>query len=82
LQREFNVFEVMHHGTHEKQLSNVFAWLLDADETHRCGNAFLRIFLEEVNRGCDSTEKVTGDSFGVRQEVNTREPGAGMDIVN
>ena len=26
---EFNVFDVMHHGTHEKQLSNVFAWLLD-----------------------------------------------------
>ncbi|GAA4707079.1 hypothetical protein GCM10025781_27130 [Kocuria gwangalliensis] len=24
LAEEFNVFRVMHHGTHEKQLSNVF----------------------------------------------------------
>ena len=30
----FNVFDVMHHGTHEKQLSNVFAWLLDDGGTH------------------------------------------------
>ena len=40
-EREFNVFTVMHHGTHEKQLSNVIAWLLDVDETHKCGDAFL-----------------------------------------
>ncbi len=31
---EFNIFNVMHHGTHEKQISNVFAWLLDANGTH------------------------------------------------
>ena len=30
LELGFNVFEVMHHGLHEKQLSNVFRWLLDA----------------------------------------------------
>ena len=29
--KAFNVFDVMHHGTHEKQLSNVFAWLFDAE---------------------------------------------------
>ena len=34
----FNVFDVMHHGTHEKQLSNVFAWLLDPDGTHCLGD--------------------------------------------
>ena len=28
---EFNIFNVMHHGTHEKQISNAFAWLLDAN---------------------------------------------------
>ena len=70
LERQFNVFTVMHHGTHEKQLSNVFAWLLDADETHQCGDAFLRIFLEEINRGLD--KPIAKGSFSVRQEVNTR----------
>lgn len=70
LERQFNVFTVMHHGTHEKQLSNVFAWLLDADETHQCGDAFLRIFLEEINRGLD--KPLAKGSFSVRQEVNTR----------
>ena len=83
LEREFNVFNVMHHGTHEKQLSNVFAWLLDADETHKCGDAFLRIFLDEVNRGLDGNEAPIGaGSFSVRQEVNTSEPGEAMDIAD
>ena len=48
--RRFNVFEVMRHGSHEKQLSNVFAWLLDAEGTHGMGDVFQRIFLAEVNR--------------------------------
>jgi len=34
LDASFNVFDVMHHGTHEKQVSNVFRWLLDAEGTH------------------------------------------------
>lgn len=96
LEREFNVFSVMHHGTHEKQLSNVFAWLLDKDETHHCGDAFLRIFLDEVNRGFDGKDRVDVGPFSVRQEVNTwsgngtsvgqefntPEPGRGMDIAD
>ena len=82
LEREFNVFNVMHHGTHEKQLSNVFAWLLDADETHKCGDAFLRIFLEEINRGLGGEDKVDGGSFSVRQEVNTSGLDEGMDIAD
>src|SRR5262245_58456376 len=72
----------MHHGTHEKQLSNVFAWLLDADETHRCGDAFLRIFLEEINRGLDGKDRVSVGSFSVRQEVNTSKPDEEMDIAD
>ncbi len=40
LAEEFNVFRVMHHGTHEKQLSNVFAWLLAAESTRHLGDAF------------------------------------------
>lgn len=82
LEREFNVFNVMHHGTHEKQLSNVFAWLLDADETHKCGDAFLRIFLEEVNRGLGGKDTLGVGSFSVRQEVNTSGPDEGMDIAD
>lgn len=42
LTEQFNVFRVMHHGTHEKQISNVFAWLLQPDETHELGDAFQR----------------------------------------
>ncbi len=49
LAAQFNVFRVMRHGTHEKQFSNVFAWLLDADGTHELGDRVQRIFLELVN---------------------------------
>ena len=51
LAEQFNVFREMHHGTHEKQLSNVFAWLLPVDGTHELGDAFQRLFVEQVNRG-------------------------------
>src|SRR5690606_3080486 len=42
--QDFNVFRVMHHGTHEKQLSNLFAWLLDQRGSHKLGSRFLRVF--------------------------------------
>ena len=44
---EFNVFDVMHHGTHEKQLSNLFAWLLTADGSHELGDRFVGWFMDE-----------------------------------
>lgn len=66
----FNVFDVMHHGTHEKQLSNVFGWLLDTQGSHGLGDAFLRAFIEEVNRGLPKGEFAVTD-FTVLQEVNT-----------
>ena len=81
-QEEFNVFDVMRYGGHEKQLSDVFAWLLDADGTHKLGNVFLRIFIDEVNRGSRDAEPVGYGSYGVRQEVNTTEAGAGGDIAD
>lgn len=82
--RRFNVFEVMRHGTHEKQLSNVFAWLLDAEGTHGLGEAFQRIFLAEVNRRLRllGRDAIAEDSYGVRQEVNTSVPGEGEDIAD
>ncbi|MGP9844679.1 PD-(D/E)XK nuclease family protein [Brachybacterium sp. 107] len=71
LAEEFNVFRVMHHGTHEKQLSNVFAWLLTTDGTHELGEAFQRIFLERVNAGFSPQGALPADGYRVVQEVNT-----------
>lgn len=89
LAEEFNVFRVMHHGTHEKQLSNVFAWLLAADATHALGDAFQRIFLERINTGLPiDKQQLPSTGYRVAQEVDTRgdEEAAGgqvgMDIAD
>lgn len=79
---EFNVFEVMRHGTHEKQVSNVFAWLLDVEGTHRLGDGFLRAFVSEVNRALPGQRQIGQGAFSVRQEVNTSIDAAGMDIAD
>jgi hypothetical protein len=82
-QEEFNVFDVMRYGGHERQLSDVFAWLLDTGGTHKLGDAFLRIFLDEVNRGIpDEEPSVAYGAYGVRQEVNTAAAGAVGDIAD
>ena len=80
----FNVFDVMRHGTHEKQLSNVFAWLLRADGTHGLGDAFQRVFIAEVDRKLrlQGEDVIADDSFGVRQEINTAAPGDREDIAD
>ena len=70
-QVQFNLFDVMHHGTHEKQLSNVFGWLLDTQGTHRLEDRFLRIFIEEVNRGLPDSVQFAVTDYTVLQEVNT-----------
>ena len=57
LEARFNVFDVMHHGTHEKQISNVFRWLLETEGNHHLGDTFLRIFIDEVNRGLDKANR-------------------------
>lgn len=77
----FNVFDVMHHGTHEKQLSNVFGWLLDAEGSHRLDDTFLRIFIEEVNEGLTGREPFPVAQYLVLQEVNTS-AGEGQDIAD
>jgi hypothetical protein len=79
---EFNIFDVMHHGTHEKQLSNVFAWLLDAEGTHGLGETFQTIFIEEVNRGLGDRERVPEGRYSVRQEVNTFDRGRVSNIAD
>ena len=78
----FNVFDVMRHGTHEKQLSNVFAWLLDPTETHRLGQAFQEIFLAAVSSGMPVAAPVAPGAFSVRQEVNTSVTVDAMDIAD
>lgn len=77
----FNVFDVMHHGTHEKQISNVFRWLLDTGGTHRLEDRFLRIFIEEVNRRL-AGEPVPAAPYLIRQEVNTSDAGDPGDIAD
>ncbi len=79
---EFNVFEVMHHGTHEKQLSNVFAWLLDPSGSHRLGDVVQRIFIDEVNKALGSAPRVPYGPYSIRQEVNTSSAGVTMDIAD
>ncbi|GAA4411321.1 hypothetical protein GCM10023168_32050 [Fodinibacter luteus] len=78
----FNLFDVMHHGTHEKQISNVFRWLLDAEETHGLGEAFADIFIGEVNRSLPDGEPLEPGGYWVRQEVNTAQDAGGMDIAD
>lgn len=79
--RSFNVFDVMRHGTHEKQYSNVFAWLLDPTGTHGLGDTFQRLFLEQVNAGLGQAPFPTS-GYSVRQEVNTSVESEGWDIAD
>ncbi|GAA1322981.1 hypothetical protein GCM10009592_04820 [Brachybacterium rhamnosum] len=71
LAEQFNVFRVMHHGTHEKQLSNVFAWLLEPDASHELGDTFQKIVLEHVNAGLNSEWLLPASGYRVAQEVAT-----------
>lgn len=71
LAEQFNVFRVMHHGTHEKQLSNVFAWLLDPDATHHLNDVFQRLFVARVNRSLEPERQLPVTGYTVTQEVNT-----------
>ena len=83
LAEQFNVFRVMHHGTHEKQLSNVFAWLLRADGTHELGDAFQRLFVEHVNRSLPAGPQLPPSGYQVLQEVDTSGHDAlGRDIAD
>lgn len=82
LEATFNVFDVMHHGLHEKQISNVFAWLLSADGTHRLDDRFQRILVEEVNHRLGDQGDLPVGPYAVLQEVNTAAPGEVPDIAD
>lgn len=85
LEEQFSIFRVMHHGTHEKQLSNVFAWLLTPDASHGLGDTFQRIFLTQINDALADSEPLATIGWTVRQEVDTspaEDPGKDIaDIV-
>lgn len=85
LEEQFSIFRVMHHGTHEKQLSNVFAWLLTPDASHGLGDTFQRIFLTQINDALADSEPLATTGWTVRQEVDTspaEDPGKDIaDIV-
>ncbi|MDN4489256.1 PD-(D/E)XK nuclease family protein [Demequina sp. SYSU T00068] len=78
----FNVFDVMHHGQHEKQISNVFRWLLDADGTHSLGGSVVRIFVDAVNNSRHDEDPLPTGGYWVRQEVNMSLPGEGADVAD
>jgi hypothetical protein len=83
LAEQFNVFRVMRHGTHEKQLSNVFAWLLREDGTHELGDAFQRLFVGNVNRCMPEHSQLPTSGYRVLQEVDTSGQDArGRDIAD
>jgi hypothetical protein len=82
----FNVFDVMHHGSHEKQLSNVFRWIFEIGGTHNFEALGQQLFVELINdelvklgRG---SELLPAEPYAVRQEVNTAEWGAAGDIAD
>lgn len=83
LAEQFNVFRVMRHGTHEKQLSNVFAWLLDENGTHELGDTFQRIFLAQLNAARTDNAAFPISGYRVAQEVDTSGDAAtGKDIAD
>ena len=78
----FNVFDVMRHGTHEKQLSNAFAWLLDAEGSHGLGDLFQRIFIDSVDGSGAGGSELRSGRYKVRQEVDTSSGEDGQDIAD
>lgn len=78
----FNVFDVMRHGTHEKQLSNAFAWLLDAEGSHDLGDLFQTIFINAVDRSDAGGSGLRSGQYEVRQEVDTSSGQHGQDIAD
>ena len=83
--KAFNTLAVLRHGTHEKNLSNLFAWMLDPNESHGFGNLFLDIFVKQVNADRSDRLKLAHENISatgqwkVLQERNTALPGKRED---
>lgn len=77
----FNLFRVLHHGTHEKQLSNLFAWLLKPTGSHGLGDLGLRTFIEIVQAQRPSALLGPSGQVQVFQEVGVRDRADIADIL-
>lgn len=82
----FNVFDVMHHGTHEKQLSNVFGWIFEIGGTHNFAALGQQLFVDLINEQRTKLGQISrplpAGPYTVRQEVNTAPVGAAADIAD
>ncbi len=89
----FNVFDVMRHGTHEKQISDIFAWLINPEGTHNLGNRFTKIFIDEVNHArmqlpeylsAELHEPFPSEEYSVMQEIDVNKsiPNGTADIAD
>ena len=74
----------MRHGTHEKQLSNIFAWLLDASGSHGLGDAFQTILVRQIAQSHPHLPALPASGYRVQQEVDTtgRADLQGRDIAD
>ncbi len=50
----FNPFDVLRYSDYEIRHSNVLAWLLQPNETHGIGDAFIREFTSAMNDSAES----------------------------
>ena len=66
--REFNAFDVLRYAEYEIRHSNVMAWLLDPNETHGIGRAFLEWFLGQVGLPGDIVVGEGGQTVRVERE--------------
>ena len=71
--REFNAFDVLRYSDYEIRHSNVLAWLLQPDGTHRLGRQFLKWFVDHHNelakgRGIEAAINPDFNAAGVRVE--------------
>src|SRR5690625_1306640 len=82
----FNVFDVMHHGTHEKQLSNVFRWIFEIGGTHNFESVGQRLFIDLINEDLVTrrlgSEPLPAGPYTVRQEADTALLGDAGDIAD
>lgn len=78
----FNVFDVMHHGQHEKQISNVFGWLLRPNASHGLGDRFVTIFIDQLNAVRQGAASLPEVDYSVVQEFPIRSDSGSVDVVD
>jgi hypothetical protein len=59
----FNAFDTLTRHHLEELHSNFIAYLLNVDEKHDFGDAFLRLFVEIVNENLDFDDKINGFDY-------------------